>query len=315
MPTFNKLDTKLINLYIDNKDKFSNEEMKDIFIRLSTFKKDGTKYNPNTIKSRITSLNKKLITHDIMVLTQERNEIVSKFQEERKENPIEEKKEDEKMDIDMAEVKIIKTPYIKFMDNPKNKELFNDLSKRKERNQLLDKINGVYSLLQLNSGVRINELLSKDFVKDGDNIVFKLSKATSKGGVFKPLFMTPDEWLEILNKIRVIVGKEKVSAVNKRYNAYLKSNFKTITKTHTLRKVYMFLMKDKVTNPLNHSDPEMKKVYDVVKCDNKEEVAEVNEEVKDNQDKNKKKCNVCNIITTSKNWSRHVKSNKHKKNK
>jgi hypothetical protein len=126
--------------------------------------------------------------------------------------------------------------------------------------------------------------------------------------------MTPDEWLETLDKLRNIVGKEKVSAVNKRYNTYLKNAFKTITKSHTLRKVYMFLIKDKTKNPLNHSDPDMRKVYDVVKCDNKEEVDEVKEEINDNQDKSKRRCEVCDMITSSKNFSRHKKSKKHIKN-
>lgn len=311
MPIFNKTQEKQIELYIQNKDKFSNEELKDILINFITFKLDGSKYADQTIKTRLTSLNKRLIKYDILVLAEDRNKIVEEFQQDRKENPIQEKKDDEKMDIDMEEIEKIKTPYVQFLDNEENKEVFNNKKNRKKRNELIDKINGVYTLLQLNSGVRLNELLSKDFQKVDDKIVFKLSKADSKARPFKPLFMTPDEWLEILEKVRNVAGKERVENVNKRYNIYLKNTYNTIKKSHDFRKIYMYLSKDINKNPLAHSDPDMKKVYDVVKTNDEDKSKELKKQVKDTQDKNKKRCDICNITTSNKNWSRHNKSKKH----
>jgi hypothetical protein len=319
MPVFNKLTLKQIDLYINNKDKFSDKELKEIFMNMITYKMDGSKYGETTINQKLLTLNKKLVKdYDITILSSDSNKVVDKWRQDRIDHPIEEKKEDEKMEISADEIKTIKTPYIDFLYNDEYKDIYNDKKNRKKRNTFLEMVNGVYGLLLINSGIRLNELLTRDFKESGRDVIFRLSKTESKVREFIPLFMTNKEWLKILDDVRSLVGKELISSVNKRFNVYLKNTYHTITKSHSIRKIYSNLIKDSNNNPLYHSDRDMLKVYDVVKYndEDKEQVEELKEEAVENTTKKKntkKRCELCDRDIVRKNWARHLRSSKHKK--
>lgn len=307
MPIFNKLNKKLIDLYIKNKSLFSNEELEAVFMNMITFKSDGSRYSDGTINGRLTTLNKILIKdHEILVLNDRADAVIEAHKQHQEENPIEERKEEKKQEIDMKEVETIKTPYIQFLDDTeKYKNIFQDLSNRKARAGLIEMVNGAYTLLQLNSGVRINELLEREFAVKDSKVIYKQSKSSKNIRKFKPLFMEPRLWIDTLYKLRDIVGKENTTAVTKRLNIYLKKCFLTIKKTHDLRKIYVMLSKD--SNPLSHKNTEMEKVYQVMKPSK-------DSEKKPTIDKEKVFCEVCNIGISKYGMARHLATKKHKQN-
>lgn len=312
MPTFNQFQLKLISMYLDHRDNFTSDELHDLLMNLITYKADGSKYSGGVIISRLTSLNKRLRNeYGLTTLSPEADAINKKYKKDLAERPLEEKKEDEKLEFSMDEVKEVSDLYTApFQDIEKNRALFVDKSRRKDRNILLTHINNIYATLQINSGVRINELVQREFRINGCNVTYITSKG-NRPREFIPLWMSNKEWLDILNKVREIVGKETVSAVNKRYNEYLKFNYKTLTKSHDLRKVYLHLTKDHDTNPLGHGNRDLVKVYDCLKPkeEDKEQVQEIKDEIHLRNDK--KRCDICMKDVLSKNMSRHMRSKKH----
>ena len=309
--TFNQLDQKHIALIMENSEQFSDAELHSVFMNIIRFKKDGSRFEDKTVVQRLTTLNKVLkATSSIDVLDNEARELIEQSKDEAKENP-QEKKE---ISIDADEMKDALTPYLgAFQDIEANQDLFQNTSKRKERNILIEKVNLVYVFLQATSGCRVSEIVEAEFEANEDHIHYLQQKTNTKR-TFIPLFISIKEWMAVLETLRELTGKESASAVAKRLNKFLKNVYQTIKKTHTLRKIYFHMLKEIDDNPLGHNNLDMSKYYDVINI--KPEEQEKTKEMKAPLTKTHGKvmCDACQVLVSKKNASRHNKSFKHKEN-
>ena len=309
--TFNQLDQKHLALIIESSEQFSDQELHTMFMNIIRFRKDGSKFEDKTVVQRLTTLNKALkATSSINVLEDEARELIEQSKDEEKSQP-QEKKE---ISIDADEMTDALTPYLgAFQDIQANKALFQDAFKRKERNQLIEKLNLVYVFLQTTSGCRISEVVEAEFKSNEDHIYY-LQQKTNTPRTFIPLFISIGEWMAVLAKLREITDKESASAVAKRLNKFLKNIYATIQKTHTLRKIYFHMLKGIDNNPLGHN-VNMSKYYDVIDI-NQEKGKDQVKEMKAPLQKTHGKvmCDACGVPVSKKNMSRHAKSFKHKAN-
>jgi len=216
----------------------------------------------------------------------------------------EEKEEKFDIDVNMDEVKDILKYSVDF--GREEKETLKTFFDNKAQDAV-SKVSMVYIILQLNSGVRVNELLTRDFTLEDGEVAYVESKS-KKVRRFKPVFMDSKSWLNMLEKLRFITGKETtVNTVNKRINRLLEKEYPSIGRSHTLRKIYFYLVKKFQNNPLGHSNERVRDMYNTVNMDGGEELQNVAER----NVSNKRRCEVCGVDVLKKGFTRHLKTKKH----